>query len=331
MIRASARAAPNFALVKYWGKADDEAMIPATPSLSITLDGPLVSLSISEPEGPARRDEVELDGDPVPEPWRARTERFLDLVRDRAGGGPRAVVRATGGPPPASGLASSAAYFAALAMAASRAYGLALDPESVSDLARNGSVSAARSVPGGFVVLDPAALSGGKLAASTLLPAAHWNLAVVVAVVDPGMKEMGSSEAMRLTRDTSPFYRAWTGGVRDDFDAAARAARERDIRELGRIAESNCLRMHASAMAARPPVLYLAPGTLAAMARTRKLRDDGIPCFFTVDAGPQVKVVCRQEDVERVREGMQAAPGVQGILTQQPGPGSLFSSDRDAT
>jgi len=328
MIRTAARAAPNFALVKYWGKADDEAMIPAVPSLSITLDGPEIEVVVEPASSGA--DAVLLDGDPVPEAWRARTQRFLDLVRARSEQAERASVSARGGPPPAAGLASSAAYFAALAQAASRAFGLALDPGSVSDLARMGSVSAARSVPGGFVILDPADAEHGRLAAHTIFPPRHMGLAVVAAVVDPSTKQVGSSEGMRLTRDTSPYYDAWTACAREDLDRARDALAAGDLDGLGRIAETNCLRMHASAMAADPPVVYLAPATLAALERVRTLRRDGLRCFFTVDAGPQVKVVCREEDVESVRDGMQEVAGVQDVLVQRPGPGSLFSPDRES-
>ncbi len=329
MIRATARAAPNFALVKYWGKSDDAAMIPAVPSLSITLDGPEIEVALEPAEGGATQDAVSLDAAPVPEPWRERTQRFLDLVRSRSGQAGPAVVKACGGPPPAAGLASSAAYFAALAQAASRAFGLALDPESVSDLARMGSVSAARFVPGGFVVFDPEEARDGRLGARTIHPPTHMELAVVVAVVDPGVKPVTSSEGMRITRDTSPYYAAWTACAREDLERASEALAAGDIASLGRIAETNCLRMHASAMASDPPVVYLAPATLAALERVRTLRRDGLPCFFTVDAGPQVKVVCLDGDVESVRDGMKGVSGVQDVLVQRPGPGSLFSPDRE--
>jgi diphosphomevalonate decarboxylase len=305
-------------------------MIPAVPSLSITLDGPEIEVRVEPGGSGATADAVRLDGDPVPEPWRARTQRFLDRVRDRSGQAGWVEVSARGGPPPAAGLASSAAYFAALAQASARAFGLPLDPESVSDLARMGSVSAARSVPGGFVVLDPASADGGRLGAHAIFPPQHMGLAVLAAVVDPSTKPVGSSEGMRITRETSPYYDAWTACAREDLERARDALAAGDLTGLGRIAETNCLRMHASAMAADPPIVYLAPATLAALERVRTLRRDGLECFFTVDAGPQVKIVCPQEDVERVRDGMQEVAGVQDVLVQRPGPGSLFSPDREA-
>jgi diphosphomevalonate decarboxylase len=328
MMRSTARAAPNFALVKYWGKADDEAMIPAVPSLSITLDGPEIEVSVEPAGSDAGADVVSLDGAAVPRPWRDRTKRFLDLVRSRSEQTGRAAVEARGGPPPAAGLASSAAYFAALAQASSRAFGLPLDQESVSDLARMGSVSAARSVPGGIVVLDPADARDGRLGAHSIFPPTHLGLAVIVAVVDPSMKQVGSSEGMKLTRDTSPYYEAWTACAREDLERAREALTSGDLAALGRIAETNCMRMHASSMAADPPLVYLAPATLAAIEKVRTLRRDGLSCFFTVDAGPQVKVVCPGKDVESVRDGMKGVAGVQDVLVQRPGPGSLFSPDR---
>jgi diphosphomevalonate decarboxylase len=316
----TAEAAPNFALAKYWGKADDAAMVPAVPSLSITLDGPLTRVTVHEID--AAEDEVTLDGEPVDERWRARTRRFLDVARCRARVRGSLRVETTGGVPPAAGLASSAAYFAALARAASETWGLDTGTDAVSDLARRGSVSAARSVPAGFVVLDPDHARGDVLAAHTAFPARHWDLAVLVAVVDPGPKEVGSSDGMKRTRETSPYYPAWVESSRELFERCLRAVEDRDLAGLGAAAESSCTRMHAAALAAEPPLLYLAPATLGIIDAVRRLRSEGTGCFYTVDAGPQVKVVCPEQEVERVREGIRAAGGVHRVLVHRPGGGT---------
>jgi diphosphomevalonate decarboxylase len=317
---ARSTAAPNFALIKYWGKASDERMIPAAPSLSITLDGPVLELTIEPHDG--SRDEVLLEDRPVPEAWRARTARFLDMIRTRSGEHVHARVQARGGPVPASGLASSAAYFAALAQACASAWGLPRDTASVSDLARRGSVSAARSVPGGFVVLDPKHESQGRLPARTVHPAEHWDLCIVIAVIRRGPKTISSSEGMRLSRETSPYYGAWCETCRQHLDLALASLGSRDFDGLARLSEVNCLRMHACAMASEPPVVYLAPETLAVMDRVISLRSRGVRCFYTVDAGPQVKVVCQAEDVEGVRDGLSDIPGVLELLVHAAGHGS---------
>ncbi len=316
--RTRATAAPNFALVKYWGKADDEAMMPAVPSLSMTLEGPLVEVSLSDG---GEEDRVWLDGTPVHETWRARTARFLDLARQRAGASGHVDVRSVGGMPPAAGLASSAAFFAALARAAAARWGLGEDTGTISDLARMGSVSASRSVPGGWVVLDPAGRRGPVLEARTVFAPDHWDVTVIVAVVDTAEKQVASSDGMRLTRDSSPYYGAWVDASVGLFEDGLRAVGERDMEGLARVAERSCMMMHASAMACEPPILYLAPATLAVTRAVTRMRASGLGCLYTIDAGPQVKVVCAKEDVDRVREGVLSVPGVLGIMEHAPGAG----------
>jgi diphosphomevalonate decarboxylase len=159
------------------------------------------------------------------------------------------------------------------------------------------------------------------LSARTVFEPDHWDLAVVVAVADARQKHVKSSDGMRATRETSPYYQGWIDVAQDHLDGAMEAIASRDIVRLGIVAESSCLKMHASAMAADPPILYLAATTLRIIETVRGLRDEGLGCFYTVDAGPQVKVVCRKEDVERVREGVQAVPGVHAILVHSTGTG----------
>lgn len=315
-----ATAAPNFALVKYWGKADDEAMMPAVPSLAITLDGPEIGVRVSVVDGD--RDTVTLDGEAVDERWRDRTQSFLDMVRSGTGSSGALSVESTGGVVPAAGLASSAAYFAALSLAVTDLWGLDGDEEAVSDRARRGSVSAARSVPGGYVALDPQEAVDGRLPARTVYPADHWDLAVVVAVVQMGPKDVKSSDGMKRSRETSPYYPEWVRASRDHMTEALEAMKTRDLERLARVAESSCIMMHACAMASDPPVIYMRDGTRELMELVRWMRQQGVGCFYTVDAGPQVKVVCQQEDVERVKEGLDAVSGVRRILVHRPGPGA---------
>src|SRR5256712_10811660 len=145
----TARANVNLALVKYWGKRDGALNLPATGSISLTLDGLSVEASVAFGGGEA--DRVEIDGAEAAGDEVLRVVRFLDLVRAETGRRERALVATRSTVPRGVGLASSAAAFAALALAASRAAGVALDPPALSALARRGSGSAARSIFRSFV------------------------------------------------------------------------------------------------------------------------------------------------------------------------------------
>ena len=80
--------------------------------------------------------------------------------------------------------------------------------------------------------------------------------------------------------------------------------------------------MHASAIAARPSVLYWTPATLEALAAVRALRASGVPAWATMDAGPHVKVLTSRDATPRVQAAMQAVPGVARVLVATPGEGA---------
>jgi diphosphomevalonate decarboxylase len=320
-MKATARASPNIALVKYWGKRDLELNLPAAGSLSLTLSG-LSTAAEVELLGDRGPDDVEVDGRPAPPAAARRVSAFLDLVRERTGRRERARVRTQSDFPAGAGLASSASTFAALALAATRAAGLALDPPELSALARRGSGSAARSIFGGFVEMLPGRRADGSdSVARPLAPADHWDVRLVLALTAEGEKAVGSTEGMVRTAETSPLYRGWLGSVPPALEVARAAVLARDLPALGEVMEHSALTMHASAMAARPPILYWNPATVAAIQRVWALRAGGIAVWFTIDAGPHVKALCGAEDATVVERALAATPGVQRTRLCAPGTG----------
>src|SRR5450631_1851439 len=323
MKAATAVAGTNIALVKYWGKRDEVLNLPATGSLSLTLDRLGTRTRVAFDGGDGTHDRVTLDGAPASEKVATRVTRFLDRVRARAGIAARATVVTDNSVPTAAGLASSASGFAALALAAAHAAGLALAPAELSELARLGSGSAARSIFGGFVEMARGARADGSDAvAHPLEIGADWDIRLVVAITAAGEKALGSTAAMRRTAETSPYYEPWVRGVDGDLAAARAAIAARDLEALGAVAERSALRMHASAMAADPPILYWNPATIAAMARVRALRVEGASAFFTIDAGPHVKVLCDAREAEAVAAALAETPGVLRTLIASPGLGA---------
>src|SRR5438309_4449823 len=316
----TARANVNLALVKYWGKRDGALNLPATGSISLTLDGLSVEASVAFGGGEA--DRVEIDGAEAAGDEVLRVVRFLDLVRAETGRRERALVATRSTVPRGVGLASSAAAFAALALAASRAAGLALDPPALSALARRGSGSAARSIFGGFVEWHRGERADGVDSfAEPLAPADHWDVRMVVAITSTTPKSVSSRNGMVRTA-ASPFYPAWVAGSDADLAEARAAIRVRDLEALGLVAEHSALKMHAAALATRPPILYWRAATLDCIHRVWALRADGVPAYFTIDAGPQVKVLCAAGDAPRVVAGLEMLPGVERVLVCGPGRGA---------
>lgn len=312
-MRATARAHANIALVKYWGKRDAELNLPAAGSLSLTL-GALTTTATVAFEPGAGRDELQLDGAPAPEPARARMSRWLDVVRARAGTDARARVISANDFPTASGLASSASAYAALAVAASRAAGLELPARELSALARRGSGSAARSVFGGLVLMH----AGDSDAAAFAEPLEHdreWPLRMVIAIIGGGApKAHGSRDAMEHCAATSPLHQGWLASVPGDLAAARAAITACDTDALGRVAERSAMTMHASAMAARPAILYWQPATVACLHEVQAMRAAGIRGYATIDAGPHVKVLTEADQAGAVAARLQAIDGVGEVI-----------------
>ena len=319
-MQATVRARSNIALVKYWGKADPVLNTPAVGSISITLDALWTDTSIRF-DGSLEHDEFVLDGKRRPDQL-GRVSGCLDLVRSIAGTDLRAEVTSANNFPTGAGLASSASGFAALVGAAAAALGLDLGERELSILARRGSGSAARSIFGGFVEMYRGeAADGSDSYAEPLAPPESWPLEVLVAITATAEKAVGSGAGMTRSAESSPYYAAWVGTHPADLDAARQAIARHDFDRLAAVSEASCLKMHAAAMSTTPPLLYWNGATVDCINRIRQLRADGMPVFFTVDAGPQVKAVCLPTATAALQRELAAVPGVRDIIVTGLGPG----------
>jgi diphosphomevalonate decarboxylase len=260
-------------------------------------------------------DELTLGGTSTVGKPLARASKLLSEVRALAGIGTFARVRSHNDFPTASGLASSASGFAALALAAVQALELELPIERVSSLARAASASAARSLFGGYVELGASAESASRVA-----PPEHWPLTMLVAVTSEAAKDTGSTDGMQHTQLTSPYYASWVADAPRLFADVKAAVLARDFERLAPAAEQSALAMHASMLAASPALIYFRPATLAVIEAVRAVRRAGTPACFTIDAGPHVKVLVEPEHAASVRRLLEGVPGVLRVLESTPGP-----------
>ncbi|MBO9039970.1 diphosphomevalonate decarboxylase [Curtobacterium flaccumfaciens] len=291
MLTATAVAHPNIALVKYWGKADAQLALPATGSVSMGLDVFPTTTTVTVDGGREARDAFTLNGHVVDDGALGRVQQFLDLVRELAGSSERASVVSDNTVPTGAGLASSASGFAALATAAAAAYGLDLSQRDLSRLARRGSGSATRSIPGGVAVWH-----AGDDQGSFAEPIPAPPMAMVVVTIDAGPKPIGSREAMRRTIATSPFYPAWVTSTTETVGDMLTACAAGDFTRIGEITESNALRMHATIEGAFPPIRYLNARSVAVFDAVAELRAGGTEAYATADAGPNVVVLTKPQD-----------------------------------
>lgn len=302
-IRLSAEAfAPvNIALCKYWGKRDENLNLPVTSSLSVSLDGRGSWVRITAGSGTA--DSVSLCGESLPpdSPFAQRVTEFLDLFR--APSDLRFRIEAQNNIPTAAGFASSASGFAAMVLALDRLFAWGLEMRDLSILARLGSGSACRSVYEGFVQWNAGTRSDGMDSYAEPIPAVWEELRVGLVVVSEDVKKVSSRAGMKHTQETSPLYAAWPDKVAQDLDALRRAIDRRDFELLGRTAESNALAMHATMMAAWPPLVYWLPESVEMIRRVHALRERKVPVYLTMDAGPNVKLLFLEDDEDAIRAG----------------------------
>ena len=277
---ATAFAHTNIALVKYWGKRASKGLnLPAVGSLSLTLDRFGTETTVELRADP-HDDTFALDGYDVDAGEASKVFRFLERVRALAARTERACVVSKNHVPTAAGLASSASAFAALALAATRAYGLSLDDKALSILARQGSGSAARSIFGGFVIWHRGNSDDGTDSFAEPLSSSLAARLVVVRAAS-GKKETGSTDGMEHTSSTSPYFRAWVDTHAQDLVDAQAALASGDLARLGEVMEHSTLKMHATTLAARPGFVYFQPTTIAVLQAVKALRARGTGAWAT--------------------------------------------------
>lgn len=314
-MQATARAQPNIALIKYWGKRDKVNNLPAVGSISVTLDELYTEMSVTLDASMAT-DHLTVNGEGR-DALLPRISTCLDSVIGSQR--PKARIDSSCNFPLAAGLASSASSFAATVVAAASAAGLTRSTAALASLAGRASGSAARSLYGGFAELRN---TDSDVAVENMLAGDEWPLRVVVAITAAGPKPVSSGDAMEISRKTSPFYGRWVDDQAGDLDSARAAIHERDIGKLGEVAEHNCLKMHSVMWASRPPIVYWNAATLDCLQTVRELRAKGVGVFFTVDAGPQVKAICLSSDAALVSDALAATPGVSELLSSGLGAGA---------
>jgi len=315
---------PNIAFIKYWGNRDSALRLPANGSISMNLDGLSTQTCVTFiPDLPA--DTLALNGTPIFGKSLGRMSAFLDVVRNMAGKQVYARVTTENNFPTGAGIASSASAYAALALAASHALGLNLPERDLSRLARLGSGSACRSIPGGFVEWQ-AGHSDSDSSAFSIAPADHWALADLVTVVQSGRKSVGSSEG-HILASTSPLQSARLSGAGRRLAACRSAILHRDFDALAKVAELDSNLMHAVMMTSTPPLFYWQPETLLVMKSILQWRAQGLAACYTLDAGPNVHVLCPVETAPRIRAMLLELPGISQVLQSAPGGPARLAED----
>lgn len=326
MPKTTVRVGSNIAFIKYWGVVDAELNLPQNSSISMTLADAHTTTTVDWFESTAHQaDDIMIDGRVLAGEAGARIVRHLDRIRSYAGTQQRARVASQNNFPMASGIASSASGFAALTVAATCALGLDLATGDLSRLARLASGSATRSLLGGFVQWDRG--DDESSVARELFPPEHWDLYDIVAIISRSEKAVSSIGGHRLAA-TSPLNKARVDAVGIWLPQVQDAIAQRDLAQLGPLLELDALAMHAVMQTSTPSLLYWQPGTVQIMHAVRGWREnEGLAAYFTMDAGPNVHILCSAADVDAVHKRLLDLSAVEEVLISRPGPGPQFLAD----
>lgn len=314
----------NIAFIKYWGMSSRDEVLPANPSISMTLDS-CRTTTTARYVAHLDRHVVRLlaEGGRLERPaagFEAPAARHLERIRRGLGLDGCFVVTTRNSFPTAAGIASSASGFAALTLAAVAAADRQLDRAELSSLARaSGSGSAARSLFGGYVEW-PAGEGSGEAHAVEIASPDHWRLLDLVAVVDGGEKTVPSREG-HLRAPTSAHFAARLAALPERLAAVRQAIAARSLARLGPLVEEDAVELHLVAMSSRPPIFYWAPGTLRVLAAVRALRAEGVEVYATIDAGPNVHLICEPTAGDAVLGAISALPEVRTVLEDATGRG----------
>ncbi len=323
-MKATAIAPSNIAFTKYWGKKDEILRLPENGSVSMCLSNLLTTTTIEFSPAFAQ-DEITINGGGVETGEAERVIKHLDRVRQMAGISDKARMVSNNNFPSGTGLSSSASGFAALSLAVSKAAGLNLSEKELSILARQGSGSACRSIPSGFVEWLDGETSDTSYAMQ-IFPPNHWAIADVVAVVSEGKKEVPTSAGHALTK-SSPFMQVRLAHMKEKNELTKLYIGEKDFARLGELAEAEALELHAIMLTQKPHLIYWTTGTLQIMKLTSHWRAEGLPVYFTVNTGQDIHLICEAENSEKVKEKLKELDFVKDIIVNTAGKGTRLSKN----
>lgn len=317
--KITARAHTNIALVKYWGKENEELIIPANSSLSLTLDEFYTDTSVKFDES-LNSDAVILNGKVIND---AKITKFMDIIRQKTNINTFAHIESTNHVPTSAGLASSASAYAALAAAGSKAAGLNLNEKDLSRLARRGSGSATRSIFGGFSAWNKGNDDESSYGYSIEDPV-RMDVNMIAIILDNQPKKISSRKGMKLSIETSPYYQSWIQQTTTDFQTIKNAISDNDFTTLGKTAELNAMRMHSLTLSSDPSYLYINADSLEVINMVKELRESGIECYYTMDAGPNVKIICQSDNIAVITNKLSDKFYSEQIKISGPGEGIKY-------
>jgi phosphomevalonate decarboxylase len=291
-MKATATAHPIQGLIKYHGLVDPVLRLPFHDSISVCT-APLLTRTTVE-FGDFESDSLTVDETSFTARGLERGISVLEAVRARAQIEDNARVVSTNSFPAGVGLGASASGFAALAVAAAEAAGLDLTPQQLSVLARRGAGSATRAVTGAFSKWRTG--STDEESFSEQIASEDLQMGILVALV-PAYRD---TEAAHREVVNSPFFTARLAEVPRMLAEMELAIGNGEVGRIAELAERDTLLLHGITMTGPQEMVLWTPETLSVIMAVRRMREEEIPAFFSIDTGATVYVNTFPEDVDEV-------------------------------
>ncbi|MDE1823111.1 MAG: diphosphomevalonate decarboxylase [Candidatus Micrarchaeota archaeon] len=333
---ATATASPNIAFVKYWGKRDEELILPYNSSVSMTLDDSLNTVTSVLFSKELNADRFFINGEEQDLSDNDIAERFkvVGIMRRKAGSADHVLVVSRNSFPTASGLASSASGTAALVYACSRALGLKLSAKELSIIARQGSGSSCRSILGGIVVWKKGRNADGSDSyAKRIAKKEQWpDLIDIIAIVSTERKRVLSRSGMKQTVESSSLFKARAKFAERNSRDFAKAVKSKDFDSMASIIMKESNDMHAVMLDTYPPIIYLNDVSKEIIAAIHGLNESSGKALaaYTFDAGPNAHIITLKGNEEAVRNALSRVDGIRETITAGIGSGPRALSEKDS-
>ena len=310
---------PNFALIKYWGKSDASNNLPDMSSISITIDTLFSTAKVSY-DSTLKKDLWILND--IEQESLGQIKPTINYLKSFKPVKDFCVIESTNNFPTAAGLASSASGVASIVVAINELFNLNLSEKELINAAILGSGSAPRSLYSGFVYLNKKNYS-----CETILDSNQWPLKIIICQTSSDRKLVSSRDGMRISKSTSSYYKDWVNDQDNDIEKALKAIKMKDFDLLGEVSEDNCKKMHKVMETSKPPLIYRNATSHLCIQKIEEMKVNGIGIFHTIDAGPQVKIICKAQHADQVISEMKSIPNIQDIIEVNIGQGARLTNE----
>ena len=309
---------PNIALIKYWGKRNKNLLLPTKSSISIGLSEleTITTVSLSE----EKVDCFFLNKQKLYPHKNDKLFNFISFIKNEFSINYNFIIHSQNNFATSAGMASSASGFSALTLAILQFCNIILSTKELSQIARRGSGSACRSIYGGFVFWNKGNQEDGSDSyAEQLFSNIFFQQIRIISVeVSTNTKHISSTIGMDITVQTSHLYKQWVKDSNIRLQNIISAITNKDFSHIGFLAEEDCKQMHEAMKTSRPSICYWSPKTLKIISSISYLRKNGIECYFTIDAGPNVFVLCIDKDVNYITNYLKSVNNVNCVINKIP-------------